>query len=161
MRITPWIKTLEKNQVFVFGSNYSGNHGKGAALQAQQFGAKKGIGEGLMGQSYGLPTKPYSVRVSLPLAQIKEHVKTFIKFAKERTDLVFLVTEIGCGLAGYKPKEIAPMFKECKDLENVYLPQTFWEILNSITLEDLLDNVTKENIHKETSTGVSIGAEKI
>lgn len=105
-----WITRLKDNEVFVFGSNYAGRHGKGAAKQALSFGARYGVGEGLKGRTYGIPTKDNSLRV-LPLDRIKKHVDKFIEFAISRPDLIFLVTEIGTGLAGYKIKQIAPLFK--------------------------------------------------
>lgn len=68
---------------------------------------------------------------------IIDYINKFIKFAKENKDLIFLVTEIGCGYAGYKPKDIAPLFKQCEYLENVYLPQRFWDNLNLHITEEL------------------------
>ena len=126
MRITPNnITELKDNEIFVFGSNESGRHGKGAAKTALGWGAKWGQGTGIQGKTYGIPTKDHSVRVVLPVSKIQTYVNEFIEFAKERQDLIFLVTEIGCGLAGYKPKDIAPLFQETKDIENIYLPQRF------------------------------------
>ena len=131
-RITPNnIKKLETNQVFVFGSNLSGRHGKGAAKKALTWGAVWGQATGLQGRTYGIPTKDKSVKRVLSVNEIKRYVDDFIIFAKENQHLVFLVTEIGCGLAGYKPKDIAPLFIECKDIENIHLPERFWyKILN-------------------------------
>lgn len=126
MRITPEnITKLEQNQIFVFGSNLSGRHGKGAAKTALGWGAKWGQGAGLQGRTYGIPTKDVNIRRTLTVLEIKPFVDDFIKFAKERQDLIFLITEIGCGLAGMKPKEIAPLFKDAINLENVYLPERF------------------------------------
>lgn len=96
--------------IFVFGSNRAGRHGKGAAAYAENhWGAIYGVGEGRQGQAYGIPTKDY-VLATLPLDAIKQHVKTFLSYAQHNPSLRFLVTEIGCGLAGYLPNEIAPMF---------------------------------------------------
>jgi hypothetical protein len=113
---------LEK-QVFVFGSNLAGRHGKGAAAVAkEQFGAQPGVGPGRQGQSYGIPTKdgrplPGMERPSfndpkqtLSLAAIKPFVDDFIEYAKAHPDEQFFVTRVGCGLAGYEDKEVAPMF---------------------------------------------------
>ena len=126
MRITPNnITELKENEIFVFGSNESGRHGKGAAKTALGWGAKWGQARGLQGKTYGIPTKDHSVRITLPISKIQIYVDEFIEFAKKRQDLIFLVTEIGCGLAGYKPKDIAPLFKEAKDIENIYLPERF------------------------------------
>ncbi len=117
------ITKLEPNEVFVFGSNSAGRHGKGAALTAyRKFGARNGQGDGLMGQSYGIPTKGWKLDV-LPLGKIWISVQRFLRFAAAHPELRFLVTEIGCGLAGYPPKEIAPMFQGATD--NVILPDSF------------------------------------
>lgn len=126
MRITPNnITELKENEIFVFGSNESGRHGKGAAKTALGWGAKYGQARGIQGKTYGIPTKDHSVRITLPISKIQVYVDEFIEFAKERQDLTFLVTLVGCGLAGYKPKDIAPLFQEAKDIENIYLPERF------------------------------------
>lgn len=97
--------------IFVFGSNLAGIHGKGAARHAKEkWGAQQGVGEGLAGDCYALPTKDRDIR-TLPIEAIKEHVNRFLDMARERMDLVFQVTRIGCGLAGYQDVEIAPLFK--------------------------------------------------
>lgn len=97
--------------IFVFGSNLAGRHGKGAALHAKlHHGAVYGQGRGLQGRSYGIPTKDYSIR-TLDLPVIKGYVQIFLAFATEHPDMTFNVTRIGCGLAGYKDEQIAPMFK--------------------------------------------------
>ena len=96
--------------VFVFGSNLAGRHGKGAALYARQHhGAIYGCGEGRQGNSYGIPTKDASLR-TLPLPVIAGHVKAFLAYAEASPGLSFQVTAIGCGLAGYEPSQIGPMF---------------------------------------------------
>lgn len=120
-----FIKELKENQIFVFGSNESGRHGKGAAKQALTWGAIYRQAEGLQGRTYGIPTKDKSIRRTLTVQEIKPYVDRFIEFAKIRPDLEFLVTEIGCGLAGLKPKQIAPLFKEALELPNVLLPKRF------------------------------------
>lgn len=130
MRITPEIiSKLDQGYIFVFGSNLSGRHGKGAAKTALGWGAKWGQAAGLQGRTYGIPTKDASIRRTLTIEEIKPFVDEFIEFAKSRKDLIFLVTEIGCGLAGYKPKDIAPLFEEAVDVENIYLPERFWHKL--------------------------------
>lgn len=130
MRITPEsISKLEQGYIFVFGSNLSGRHGKGAAKTALGWGAKWGQGAGLQGRTYGIPTKDASIRRTLTIEEIKPFVDEFIEFARSRKDLIFLVTEIGCGLAGYKPKDIAPLFEKAIDVENIYLPERFWHKL--------------------------------
>lgn len=133
MRITPWIKHIEQlgtNGIFVFGSNEGGKHSKGAALLAKSFGAINKQGEGLMGRTYGIPTKPVDVRSRLTISELKKYVDTFIEFARNNTQHIFYVTEIGCGLAGYTPSKIAPLFDAAKNLDNVHLPKRFREVLN-------------------------------
>lgn len=90
-----------------------------------------GNGNGIMGSSYAIPTKDGNLQI-LTLSQIQKYVKEFVKFASTREDLVFLVTEIGCGLAGYKPSQIAPMFLPAINQENVHLPMSFWKIIQEI-----------------------------
>ena len=130
MRTTPdEIKKLEQEQIFVFGSNLSGRHGKGAAKTALGWGAKWGQAAGLQGRTYGIPTKDASIRRTLTIDEIKPFVDDFIEFAKTRKDLIFLVTEVGCGLAGLKPKDVAPLFIKAVDVENIHLPEKFWHKL--------------------------------
>jgi hypothetical protein len=133
-RTTPEIiKTISENEVFVFGSNLSGRHGKGAAKTALGWGAKWGQAKGLQGRTYGIPTKDASIRRTLTIEEIKPFVDEFIDFAKANENLTFLVTEIGCGLAGLKPKEVAPLFKEAVNVFNIYLPARFWHKLSNLT----------------------------
>lgn len=116
------IKELESHQIFVFGANEAYRHGAGAALYAKQkFGARQGMA-GLVGQSYGIPTKDSFIQ-TLPLSKIAVHVNIFLKCALDHPDLEFLVTPIGCGLAGYRPADIAPLFKNVP--VNVLLPDVF------------------------------------
>lgn len=123
----PLQSIMPKKEIFVFGSNLAGRHGKGAALFARKHhGAIYGQGIGLQGNSYAIPTKDEKIR-TLPLTTIEEHVKVFLKFAKDHEELVFNVTAIGCGLAGYTPKDIAPLFLDYS--ENVNLPLEFIEEL--------------------------------
>ena len=123
------IKKLNPNEIFVFGSNLSGRHGKGAAKQALTWGAIWGQGAGLQGRTYGIPSKNASITRTLSVKEIKPFVDDFIQFAKDNQNLIFLVTEIGCGLANLTPKEIAPLFKEAIDIENIHLPKRFWHKL--------------------------------
>jgi hypothetical protein len=130
MRTTPDnIKKLEQGHIFVFGSNLSGRHGKGAAKTALGWGAKWGQGAGLQGRTYGIPTKDASIRRTLTVIEIKPFVDEFIEFAKNNPDMIFLVTEIGCGLAGHNQKDIAPLFVNAVDVENIHLPEKFWHKL--------------------------------
>jgi hypothetical protein len=133
-RTTPEIiKTISENEVFVFGSNLSGRHGKGAAKTALSWGAKYGQASGIQGKTYGIPTKDASIRRTLSIEEIKPFVDDFIEWAKYNSGNIFYVTEIGCGLAGLKPKEIAPLFKEAVNVDNIYLPARFWHKLSNLT----------------------------
>ncbi len=120
-QFTPdFITELKENEIFVFGSNLQGMHGGGAArLAYEKFGAIWGQGVGLQGQSYGIPTMHGGVDA------IKPYVDEFIEFAKSHPEMTFLVTRIGCGIAGFRDEEIAPLFKECIEIDNVILPRTF------------------------------------
>lgn len=130
-RITPtYIASLKSNEVFVFGSNQMGIHGKGAAKQALDFGARRGMGLGHHGQTYAIPTKGPTWRNTLPINTIQGYVDEFIAHAVTHPHHTFLVTAIGCGLAGYKPEDIAPLFKQAVNIENIYLPWEFWKVLN-------------------------------
>lgn len=124
-RITPNIvHSLRDDQIFVFGSNPWGMHNGGASrLAKERFGAIQGQAEGLQGHSYAIPTIVGSV------GNIAVHVNRFLAYAKEHPELHFLVTRIGCGTAGYDPADIAPLFVKAKDMENVSLPQDFWDVL--------------------------------
>lgn len=98
-------------RIFVFGSNLAGRHGAGAALYARaNFGAVLGKGVGRQGNSYGIPTKGYNMKV-LNLEVIGDYVKGFIQYAQEHPELVFKVTTVGTGYAGYSHEEIAPLFQ--------------------------------------------------
>lgn len=124
-RITPqWINELKEDEVFVFGSNLKGMHGGGAARVAyNKFGAVWGQGVGMQGQSYGIPTMHGGTNVIAP------YVDEFIKYAKEHPEKKFLVTLIGCGIAGFTEAEIAPLFKDAVNVENIYLPEKFYEYI--------------------------------
>lgn len=120
------ITELKKGEVFVFGSNISGRHGKGAAKTAKKWGAIYGQGEGLQGRTYGIPTMNANISNKLTVRKIEYYVDRFIKFARDHKGLTFLVTEIGCGLAGHDYKSIAPLFKDCVSVTNIKLPKKFW-----------------------------------
>ena len=115
------IEELALDEVFVFGSNASGAHGGGAALFAyRRFGAVWGQSEGLQGQSYGIDTMS-------GLGVFEEQARRFTEFARERPDLRFLVTEVGCGIAGYRPEQVARFFGGAPD--NVVLPESFTRVI--------------------------------
>jgi hypothetical protein len=130
-RITPEkITVLRQNEIFVFGSNESGIHGAGAAKIAyEKFGATYGVGFGLQGLSFAIPTKDWKIQ-EMKRGEIRPYVNRFKEFAFFNRNLIFLVTEIGCGLAGHSPKDIAPMFIGCEHFKNIHLPQRFWDVLN-------------------------------
>ena len=118
------ITNLKDNEIFVFGSNLQGKHGAGAAaIAVNQFGAIWGQGVGLQGQSYAIPTMHGGIN------EIKPYVNGFIEFAKKHPNLNFLVTRIGCGIAGFTEEEMAPLFADAVSVENIYLPDTFWKII--------------------------------
>ncbi len=126
-RVTPaMITALKDGEVFVFGSNKEGLHCGGAARTAfERFGAKWGEGIGMTGRCYAIPTMDGSLDI------IRRHVDDFTEYARTHPGLTFLVTPIGCGIAGWRVDEIAPLFKEASQLENVTLPKSFWTVLDS------------------------------
>lgn len=114
------IESLANNEVFVFGSNLRGAHSGGAArLARKKFGAINGHGVGIQGQSYAIPTMQGGVET------IKPYVDEFIEYAKSHPEKVFLVTRIGCGIAGFKDEEIAPLFSAAREITNIVLPKQF------------------------------------
>ena len=124
-RTTPSnIKALSSNEIFVFGSNNAGIHSSGAAKAALKWGAVMGVENGLQGNTYAIPTTFKMV------SEVEPYVTEFIAFAKSHPNYLFYVTEIGCGHAGHEAKDIAPFFKSAMDIDNIYLPREFWQILN-------------------------------
>lgn len=120
------ITELGEDEIFVFGSNLAGRHLGGAARVAREkFGAIMGQGVGLQGQSYAIPTMQGGVET------IKPYVDEFINLAREWDQTTFYVTRIGCGIAGFKDEEIAPLFRDALKLYNVRLPESFVRILNA------------------------------
>lgn len=118
------ISELKDNEIFVFGSNLAGHHGGGAArLAYNRFGAVWGQGVGLQGHAYAIPTMQGGVET------IKPYVDEFILFAEQHPEYKFLVTRIGCGIAGFRDEEIAPLFAAALDVENVILPREFVKAL--------------------------------
>jgi hypothetical protein len=112
------------SRIFVFGSNLAGRHGRGAALCARNdYGAIYGVGMGRTGEAYAIPTKDRYLR-TLPLEDIKVHVNRFLDYAREHPELRFNITRIGCGLAGYKDHQIAPMFVNAPDNCDLPYPWT-------------------------------------
>ncbi|MBR5176837.1 MAG: hypothetical protein IKW89_13055 [Bacteroidales bacterium] len=114
------IEELKADEIFVFGSNLEGMHGGGAAWFAfRKFGAVMGCGVGMMGQSYAIPTMQGGVET------IKPYVDEFIEYAKTHPEFFFYVTRIGCGIAGFRDEEIAPLFTAALDVPNICLPESF------------------------------------
>ncbi len=121
------ITSLDKDEVFVFGSNLNGFHGGGAArLAFSRFGARWGVGVGMQGQSYAIPTMQGGV------GTIRPYVDQFIEFARRSPEKKFYVTRIGCGIAGFSDADIAPLFVEATELDNVCLPKSFVEIIERL-----------------------------
>lgn len=118
-RTTPeFITELQPDEIFVFGSNLNGLHGGGAAYTAyRKFGAIMGQGVGLQGRSYAIPTMQGGVDT------IRPYVDEFIAFAEAHPELTFLVTRIGCGIAGFTDEEIAPLFRQAHTVDNIVLPE--------------------------------------
>jgi hypothetical protein len=130
MKYTPEnITHLEPNQIFVYGANEAYIHGAGAARFAMRWGAKYGA-DGLVGQTYGIPTKDRQI-YTLPLDKIQLHVNFFLSFAFSHQEYEFLVTKIGTGLAALPISDIAPLFKIVKTgvFDNVILPKEFYDFL--------------------------------
>lgn len=125
MRYTPDnITRLGQDEIFVFGSNLAGMHAGGAARVARErFGAVMGQGTGLQGQSYAIPTMQGGVET------IRPYVDEFLDLAAEWDQTTFLVTRIGCGIAGFTDEEIAPLFDRAYDMYNVVLPRSFADII--------------------------------
>ena len=121
-----FITELKPNEIFVFGSNIGGFHGGGAARVAhKRFGAEWGVGEGITGQCYALPTMEGGVDY------IAGKVNAFIAYAKQHPELRFLVTKVACGIAGFRIEEIAPLFADAINMENVILPKEFVEVIEN------------------------------
>ena len=132
IRTEEYIESLKENEIFVFGSNLAGIHGAGAAKTALKFGAVYSKGEGLYGNTYAIPTKDAEIE-TLPLVEIDKHIAKFKECVLKNPDKMFLLTAIGCGLAGYKNSDIFPLF--CKNgilnLPNISFPYEW---------KDLIDN---------------------
>jgi len=130
-RTTPEnITNLREGEIFVFGSNEAGIHGAGAAKMALQWGAEMGRGFGEYGRTFAIPTKDKNLE-TLELKEIARYIKHFIESVERETNKMYLVTEIGCGLAGYTPEDIALLFYGAINIDNIYLPESFWKILGT------------------------------
>jgi hypothetical protein len=140
------------NTIFVFGSNLRGVHGAGAAAAARAYGAENGKGIGLQGRSYAIPTKNYAIR-TMPLPMIAQYVGKFLTFAAQSPGTTFVLTRIGCGLAGYDDAQIAPLFRDATP--NVIIPDKWKPLLwpqGSRAAQEAADNTGRpQNI---VSSGV-------
>lgn len=120
------VSYLRPREVFVFGSNIHGMHTGGAARMAyERFGAEMGVGFGLRGQSFAIPTMNGSLRDIMP------YVEQFIRFAYHHPYAKFYVTRIGCGAAGFSPYDIAPLFAQALNVPNIILPREFVGIIEN------------------------------
>lgn len=148
-RITPEeITSLKKNEVFVFGSNESGVHGAGAAKTAKdKFGAIEGNGYGPMGSSFAIPTKGWDIKGAIPLPALECYVARFYEYCLIHPEKKFFVTKIGCGLAGWTPEDIAPLFTafDNNNLKNVSLPEEFWNVIEKVTDEQIVNYLSIES----------------
>lgn len=133
MRITPEkvdFYELPQKTIVIVGTNEMGIHGKGFAKYCREHGKlEHRVGFGFSQYCFSIPTKDWFIR-TLPLEVISFYISRFIAIAAVDLSTTYWVTKIGCGLAGYTPEQIAPLFRECINLPNVYLPQEFWDILN-------------------------------
>ncbi len=131
MNFTPeMIERLQPNEVFVFGSNINGQHCSGAARTAYELGAVWGKGVGIQGCSYAIPTMQGDMNI------LQLYVDDFIDYVFTHPDLMFLVTRVGCGIAGYKDNQIAPLFANALKLKNITMPYTFVRCLLGSTMID-------------------------
>ena len=149
-RYTPEkIESLREGEIFVFGSNLAGHHGGGAAnIAFKKFDAIWGQGVGLQGQCYAIPTMQGGVDT------IKPYVEEFVSFAKQHSEFTFLVTKIGCGIAGFSEEEIAPLFMNALQVENIVLPESFENIIKSVrpldceTINYFIRRLKEKNPHR-------------
>jgi hypothetical protein len=133
--ITGMITQLATNEIFVFGSNLSGRHGAGAARKAREWGAIWGQGFGRQGRTYAIPTKDASIRYTLTLVEIQEYANKFIQYAREHPALVFLLTDVGCGLAELRAEDVAPLFRDALTVPNIRIHHKFMAVLNILNSE--------------------------
>lgn len=146
------IKSLAEDTVFVFGSNMAGTHQGGAAKTAHlHFGAMKGVGRGWSGQSFAIPTMNEHLQ-QMPLSQIQHYIDDFKIYTKNHPKLKYFITSVGCGVAGYKVEEIAPMFKGIS--RNVIFPQSFRPFV-----ERTLPKLTQKLLHSLINDHVIFSAD--
>jgi hypothetical protein len=145
-RCTPKnICQLRNRQIFVFGTDKKGSQRQGAAwLAANRFGASVGVTDGLSGRAYALPTQGFSIE------QLADAVRRFEEFARANPSFEFLVTPVGCGHAGFKIEEVAPLFQDCVGLMNVMLPEDFIRYFRMECIHNLEQNNKEQNIPQDT-----------
>lgn len=150
-KVTPEnITSLKSNQIFVFGSNLAGIHGGGAArFAAIHFGAAFGEGVGRTGQCYAIPTMHGGPEAIAP------YVNDFVKYAAAHPELEFLVTRIGCGIAGFDESEIAPLFKEAYKYPNIVLPKEFVDIIERLVVPLKRVYVDMDNVLVDFESGLA------
>ena len=128
---TDLIRTLGRNEVFVFGSNNRGLHNGGAALKAvQRFGAQIGVAEGPQGRSYAIPT----VGANVGPEEIRAAFRRLVDYAKAHPEKTFLVTALGCGHGGYTPETMAPLLADGVPVKNIHYPYDFWQVYERLGL---------------------------
>lgn len=127
-KITPsMVRSLAENEIFVFGSNLAGSHGGGAARCAyEHFGAQWGVGTGIQGQSYAIPTMHGG------LEDIRPYVDEFLDYAQSHPEKQFLLTRIGCGIAGFRDSSMAPLFLRAMEMPNISIPAEWLPILTDL-----------------------------
>lgn len=136
---------VPRDAIFVFGSNLAGRHGRGAAATAKKlYGAVYGCGIGLRGRSYAIPTKGWELE-TLPLTEIAIYVQDFIRYAWNHPSQKFYVTRIGCGLAGYKDTQIAPLFEDALVLPNVDLPTGWRKLISESGVGQAPESITQSS----------------
>lgn len=146
------IKSLPADTIFVFGSNMAGTHAGGAAkIALQHFGAMRGVGRGWAGQSFAIPTMNEHLQ-QMPLSQIEYYINDFKIYVKNHPKTKFFITAVGCGVAGYKVEEIAPMFKGIA--HHVIFPQSFRPFV-----EKTLPKVTQHFLRQLLQPDVVLAAE--
>ena len=146
------VKSLPEDTIFVFGSNMAGTHAGGAAKTAHlHFGAMKGVGRGWSGQSFAIPTMNEHLQ-QMPLSQIQHYIDDFKIYTKNHPKSKYFVTSVGCGVAGYKVEEIAPMFKGIS--HNVIFPASFRPFV-----EKALPKLNQHFLHTVFSDAVIFAAQ--
>lgn len=130
------VMKLEPNQIFVFGSNTQGRHGKGTALLAyKHFGAIYGQARGLQGQSYAICTKDLTKELHPSVFEdnIINQIHELYFYASLHTDKEFLVAyTLASNLNGYIPQGMADMFAKAGPIpENIVFSEDFAKLIDT------------------------------